>query len=339
MGIDISSGTITRCRDTEMTIRVALAGDTMLGRGVAAALEHVEPASIVSPRLGDLIRAADLFVLNLECCVSERGARWPDPNKAFFFRAPPVAVRLLTDLGVSCVTLANNHALDFGEQALLDTVDRLRAAGIATVGAGGDVEAARAPVELEVNGFRLGVFGLTDHPSDYAASPSRAGVAYDDLHRGIPDWLVDGIGSFGVDAVLVTPHWGPNMTSTPVPHVRAAADDLVGAGATLVAGHSAHVFHGVNGPILYDLGDFLDDYATDPLLRNDLGLVFFVILDRAAPPRVEAVPIKVGYCATDLAEGEEARWIAERLRAACRRFAADVRENRGWLEVSPSADG
>jgi poly-gamma-glutamate synthesis protein (capsule biosynthesis protein) len=99
------------------------------------------------------------------------------------------------------------------------------------------------------------------------------------------------------------------------------------------------VFHGVNGRILYDLGDFLDDYATDPLLRNDLGLVFFVTLDRAAPPRVEAVPIKVGYCATDLAEGEEARWIAERLRASCRRFGADVRAHHGWLEVSPPVDG
>jgi poly-gamma-glutamate synthesis protein (capsule biosynthesis protein) len=85
----------------------------MLGRGVAAALEHVEPASIVSPRLADLTRAADLLVLNLECCVSERGAQWPDPSKPFFFRAPPIAVRLLVHLGVSCVTLANNHALDF----------------------------------------------------------------------------------------------------------------------------------------------------------------------------------------------------------------------------------
>jgi poly-gamma-glutamate synthesis protein (capsule biosynthesis protein) len=322
-----------------MTVRVALAGDTMLGRGVAAELEHVEPGSLVSPRLASLTRAADLFVLNLECCVSERGARWPDPNKAFFFRAPPVAVRLLTDLGVSCVTLANNHALDFGEEALLDTVDHLRAAGIATVGAGPDIEAARAPVVLEVDGFRLGVFGLTDHPAGYAASASRGGVAYEDLEQGVPDWLLDGIRSIPADAVLVTPHWGPNMTPAPVPHVRAAADDLVGAGATLVAGHSAHVFHGVNGRILYDLGDFLDDYATDPLLRNDLGLVFFVTLDRAAPPRVEAVPIKVGYCATDLAEGEEARWIAERLRASCRRFGADVRAHHGWLEVSPPVDG
>jgi poly-gamma-glutamate capsule biosynthesis protein CapA/YwtB (metallophosphatase superfamily) len=317
-----------------MTVTVALAGDTMLGRGVAAELEHVEPGSLVSPPLARLTRAADLFVLNLECCVSERGTPWPDPNKPFFFRAPPIAVRLLSHLGVSCVTLANNHALDFGEEALLDTVDHLRAAGIATVGAGADIEAARAPVVLEADGFRLAVFGFTDHPAAYAAGSSHGGVAYHDLERGVPDWLLDGIRSIRADAVLVTPHWGPNMTPAPVPHVRAAAPELVGAGATLVAGHSAHVFHGVNGRILYDLGDFLDDYATDPLLRNDLGLVFFVTLDRSAPPRIRAVPIKVGYCATDLARGEEASWIADRFRSSCRVFGARVRVNdEGWLDV------
>lgn len=325
--------------DAEMTVTVALAGDTMLGRGVSAALEDVEPGSLVSPRLADLTRAADLFVLNLECCMSDRGTRWPDPRKPFFFRAPPVAVGLLTHLGVSCVTLANNHALDFGEEALLDTVSHLRAAGIATVGAGADLEAARAPAVLEADGFRLGVFGVTDHPAGYAASPSRAGVAYVDLGQGIPHWLLGGIRSIRADAVLVTPHWGPNMTSAPVARVRAAAEDLLEAGATLVAGHSAHVFHGVNGRILYDLGDFLDDYATDPLLRNDLGLVFFVTLDRSTTPRVQAVPIKIGYCATDLAEGEEASWIADRFRSSCRAFGSDVRANEGRLEVSPPADG
>ena len=317
-----------------MTVTVALAGDTMLGRGVAEALEHVEPASLVSPRLADLTRAADLFVLNLECCVSERGSRWANRDNAFFFRAPPVAVRLLTHLGVSCVTLANNHALDFGEEALLETVGRLQAAGIATVGAGADIEAARAPAVLEADGFRLGVYGVTDHPAEYAASSSRGGVAYEDLERGVPDWLLDGIRSIRAEAVLVTPHWGPNMTTAPVPYVRVAADELVGAGATIVAGHSAHVFHGVRGRILYDLGDFLDDYATDPLLRNDLGLLFFVTLDHSVPPRVEAVPIKVGYCATDLAVGEEASWIADRFRSSCRAFNTHVRVNdEGWLDV------
>ena len=111
------------------------------------------------------------------------------------------------------------------------------------------------------------------------------------------------------EVVLVTPHWGPNMTSEPVRHVRRAADALVDAGATLVAGHSAHVPHGVAGPVLYDLGDFLDDYRVDPRLRNDLGLLFLVTLDGHGPIRLEALPLKLEFCHTRLASGEDAAWL------------------------------
>jgi len=100
------------------------------------------------------------------------------------------------------------------------------------VGAGEDERAARQPAVLDAGGFRLGVLGITDHPSDFAAAPDRPGVAYADLHSGVPDWIIDTIQGHEKEAMLVTPHWGPNMTKEPVPHVRAAASALVGAGAT-----------------------------------------------------------------------------------------------------------
>jgi poly-gamma-glutamate synthesis protein (capsule biosynthesis protein) len=122
------------------------------------------------------------------------------------------------------------------------------------------------------------------------------------------------------------------MTSEPRPYVRAAADDLRDAGATLVAGHSAHVFHGVEGNVLYDVGDFLDDYAVDRELRNDLGLLFLVELD-PAPRRIEAVPLKLEYCHTRLAVGDDAAWIRRRFRGACAAFGTEVREESGRLVV------
>lgn len=85
---------------------------------------------------------------DLVCCISERGKRWLDPAKPFFFRAPPAAVEALAYLGVDAVTLANDHALDFGVTALLDTLVHLEAPGIACVGAGADLAAARRPVML-----------------------------------------------------------------------------------------------------------------------------------------------------------------------------------------------
>jgi poly-gamma-glutamate synthesis protein (capsule biosynthesis protein) len=318
-----------------VSITVALVGDTMLGRSVAERLKAAAPESLIHPAIVEAARSADLFVLNLECCISERGRPWPRPEKPFFFRAPPAAVRTLTHLGVDCVTLANNHALDFGEEALLDTFDNLAAAGIAWAGAGPDVEGARRPVILQSNGFRLAVVGATDHPEDFAAGPGRPGVAFADLWDAVPEWLVASVrrARAEADAVLVTPHWGPNMTPEPVPHVRVAAGALVEAGATLVAGHSAHVFHGVQGPVLFDLGDFLDDYVVDPVLRNDLGLLFLVTLDQRGPIRLEAVPLRLEFCFTRPADGEDAAWISRRFGDACRAMGTEVSEGDGRLIV------
>ena len=298
-------------------MRLALAGDTMLGRGVADALLSGDPRRLVDEEVAASTRAADLFVLNLECAVSDRGSPWPDPDKPFFFRAPPRAVRLLTYLGVSGVTLANNHALDFGPTALLDTLDHLHRAGIATVGAGRDLGEARAPMVLSTPEGTVGVIGVTDHPYEYGAGEDSPGVAFADLRNAPPAWPARAIAGLGTDVVLVTPHWGPNMVDAPVPHVRAAAAAFLDAGATLVAGHSAHVFHGVGPRVLYDLGDFLDDYAVDPGLRNDLGMLFFVDIDRGRPRRVEAVPLALDYCHTRLATGSAADWVAARFIRAC----------------------
>lgn len=108
----------------------------MLGRGVADQLALRAPEQLFADEVVAVADSADLFVVNLECAISDRGRPWPDPAKPFFFRAPPRAVGALVHLGVTCVTLANNHALDYGADALLDTIGHLTAAGIATVGAG-----------------------------------------------------------------------------------------------------------------------------------------------------------------------------------------------------------
>jgi poly-gamma-glutamate capsule biosynthesis protein CapA/YwtB (metallophosphatase superfamily) len=300
----------------------------MLGRKVAERIVCEGPKGLVAEDVLALTRGVDLFVLNLECCISERGTPWPDPTKPFFFRAPPAAIEVLRELGVDCVTLANNHALDYGPEALLDTLGHLSSAGIACVGAGRNIEQARAPALLDANGLRLAVLGCSDHPPEFAATRESPGIAY-----GL-EWVAEAVGPLDADAVLVTPHWGPNMTLEPRRYVRRAAASLRTAGATLVAGHSAHVFHGVQQGILFDLGDFLDDYAVDSELRNDLGLLFLVTLDRGGLRRLEAVPLKLDFCHTRIAEGDDASWIRRRFRAACATLGTEVGEDDGRLVVS-----
>jgi poly-gamma-glutamate synthesis protein (capsule biosynthesis protein) len=310
-----------------MTATLALAGDTMLGRGVADVLLADPEAPLFAPEVAARLQDADAAVLNLECCISDRGTRWPDPRKPFFFRAPPVAARRLAELGVDAVTLANNHALDYGPTALLDTLRHLADAGIAAVGAGADEVSAREPLTLRCGELQLRVVAFSDHPASYAAGPAKPGIAFADLSRGLPD--------VGPGPVLVTPHWGPNMTPEPVRHVRRAAEQLVAAGATLVAGHSAHVFQGVAPRVLFDLGDFIDDYRVDRRLRNDLGLLWLIELDSSGPRRIRALPLALDFCFTRVASPSEADWIERRLRRLCAPFGTMVdRCDDGLIEVS-----
>jgi poly-gamma-glutamate capsule biosynthesis protein CapA/YwtB (metallophosphatase superfamily) len=319
-----------------MPLRLALAGDTMLGRGVAQRLRTDSRAPLVAPEVAEAVTSADLFVLNLECCISERGERLADPRKPFFFRAPPVAAERLAELGVDAVTLANNHTLDYGPVALLDTLDHLDRAGIAHVGAGADADTARAPATIAAGAGRLRVVAASDHPAGCAAGPGRPGIAYADLRGGdVPAWLLDATQPGpGADDVLVMPHWGPNMRAEPLAIVRRAAAALVAAGATLVAGHSAHVFQGVAGRVLYDLGDFVDDYAVDGALRNDLGLLWLVTIEDGRPRRLEALPLTLGYCHTRLATGDDATWVARRFRELCARLGTEAGHEEGRCVVS-----
>ena len=218
----------------------------------------------------------------------------------------------------------------------MDTLEHLAGAGIRVVGAGADQAQAREPVVLPAGELRIGIQGVTDHPADFAAGPDRPGVAYADLRRGVPSWLTQGVRALRerAEVVLVTPQWGPNMVPAPVPHVRAAGHILVEAGATLVAGHSAHVVHGIAGPVLYDIGDFLDDYAVHPKLRNDLGLLFLVTVDADGPVHAEAVPLALEFCHTRLARGAEHTWMAEWFTAACVALGTPVTQRDGRLVVS-----
>jgi poly-gamma-glutamate capsule biosynthesis protein CapA/YwtB (metallophosphatase superfamily) len=301
---------------------IGLLGDVMLGRLVAEHLDRGRPERVWSDELAALCRSCDALLCNLECCISGHGSRTTRiPQKPFFFRAPPAAVDALAAIGTSAVTLANNHALDYETPALGHTLEHLAAAGIATVGAGRDVRRARQGAVVSAGGLRLGLLGATDHPVEYAATPDSPGVAFAGLSAELPEWLSSELARLRADADLVVafPHWGHNMTTAPAPWQRERARDLIEAGADLVAGHSAHVFHGigsVDGRLaLYDLGDALDDYAIDPRLRNDLGIL--ALWRPRSDPELELVGLELRFCETGLAYGPAADWIAARLERAC----------------------
>ena len=324
---------------------IGLLGDVMLGRGVATKLESACPEELWSPRLRALCASLDLVVCNLECCISARGVPTRRiPGKPFFFRGPPAAVDVLAAVGVRAAGLANNHALDFEEDAFADTLALLGAAGIATTGGGYGRDAARRGAVVAAGDVTVGLVAFTDHPLEYAAGTASWGTAYAPLHSGAPAWLRDELARLRAccDLVIAFPHWGPNMEVRPAGWQRTCAADLQDAGADLVAGHSAHVFQGVGwtaaGPLLYDLGDAIDDYMIDPVLRNDLGVLAIWRPYAPAGERLELVGLRLEHAFTGLAGGEDADWIAARLTEACAQLgtvAERVGEQR--FRVAPAS--
>jgi poly-gamma-glutamate capsule biosynthesis protein CapA/YwtB (metallophosphatase superfamily) len=258
-----------------------------------------------------LLLSADLRVINLECAITEHRRLWSRTPKVFHFRADPVAVEVLRAARVDACSLANNHTLDFEERGLLDTLDNLEAAGIRYAGAGRDAEEAARPVLLD-GGIALVAF--TDNEPPFAAGPDRPGTNYLPVStepavlRRVEEVMV-AAREAGARTVIFSNHWGPNMVARPPEAFRRFARAVVDLGADVYYGHSAHVFQGVEvyrgRPILYDTGDFIDDYAVDPNLRNDRSFLFRLSLEGGEFKRLELFPVVLPYARVELAAGDE----------------------------------
>ena len=111
------------------------------------------------------------------------------------------------------------------------------------------------------------------------------------------------------------------MLAQPIPAFRAFAHRVIEAGADVFWGHSAHVVQGIEvwhgKPILYDTGDFVDDYAVDPELRNDLSGLFLLRVQPPAVARIDIIPVAIGRCQVNRARGADRDWFVERFAALC----------------------
>lgn len=304
-----------------MGLRMVVLGDVMLGRGVDEVLKRVPPEHVWGDTL-DIIREADYVLVNLECALTLHAHPWDRRLKAFYFKADPEpAVAALAAAGVTCACIANNHTLDFQERGLVDTLDTLDAAGICRAGAGRDVAEARAPAYREVRGFTVALVAFTDNEPDFAATPERPGVNYFPVKPDTPAVapLLAAVeeAKANADIVIVSAHWGPNMRFRPAREFRTLAHRLIDAGAGIIHGHSAHNFQGIElykgKPILYDTGDFIDDYAVDPIFRNDQSLIFALDFDGARVENIELYPVHLDFAQTNLATGYEFDEIAARM--------------------------
>jgi poly-gamma-glutamate capsule biosynthesis protein CapA/YwtB (metallophosphatase superfamily) len=306
-------------------ITLALTGDAMLGRRVAEVLNDrmrpEEPWGDVMP----LLDAADLRIINLECAITDNEQPWTRTPKVFHFRAEPSAIGTLRTARIDACSLANNHTLDFEEQGLLDTLEHLDAAGIRHAGAGRNRDEAADPAILTVRAdhkHRVALLAFTDNEPPFAAGPDRPGTNYlpvslrPDVLRRV-ERTVSYVREMGVDTIIFSNHWGSNMVQRPKEIFRRFARAVMDREVDIYYGHSAHVFQGVEiyrgKPILYDTGDFIDDYAVDPKLRNDWSFLFQLSVEERRFERLDLTPVKLSYARVDLATGGERETILDRM--------------------------
>lgn len=247
---------------------LAFAGDVMFSEQSVAAYDKNGVLALADADMLSLMQEADLFMINEEFPFSLRGEAMED--KQYTFRTDPKYVSIFQELGVDLVTVANNHALDFGRDAFCDTLDTLKDADITCVGGGYNFTEASAPAVSTVHGQSFAIFAATRvSPSyDWYATDSQPGLfqTYDPARLNAAIAEADAL----YDHVIVFVHWGIERNETPEDYQRSLARGYIDAGADLIVGCHPHVLQGFEYykgvPILYSLGNYLFGNRSDDTL-------------------------------------------------------------------------
>lgn len=256
---------------------------------------------ILSEYLEQEMVDADMTVTNNEFAFSTGGTKASD--KQFTFRVNPTYVSALQDMGVDVASLANNHALDYGQEALVDTFTTLDHAGISYVGAGETKERAEEAVYVEAGGRTVGVLSASRviPVASWNIDNRQPGLfcTYDSTR------LVERIKEVKeeCDYVVVFVHWGIERANNPEEYQRNLAKQYIDAGVDLVVGNHPHVPQGIEYykgvPIVYSLGNYIfnqnmvDTYALK------------VLWDIEGNTTLQVVPIDTANYYTSELSGDE----------------------------------
>jgi poly-gamma-glutamate synthesis protein (capsule biosynthesis protein) len=268
---------------------IAAVGDIMLGGRAEPVLRGRGPAYPFRSVL-PVLKQADVIVGNLESPISTRGEAVK--NKKFTLRAGPIAVDALKEAGIRVVTLANNHAMDFGPLALQDTLTSLSENGILFSGAGMNLDDARSPALLRIGGRTLAFlsYSLT-FPLEFFAAPARPGTA-----PGYADYVQEDIQKARgmADIVVVSFHWGAEVMFAAKDYQIALGRQAIDWGADLVLGHHPHVLQELElykgRLIAYSLGNFVFGSESD---RTNASIILLCTFKGNTFVKAEAVPLDV----------------------------------------------
>jgi poly-gamma-glutamate capsule biosynthesis protein CapA/YwtB (metallophosphatase superfamily) len=321
-------------------ITIAAVGDLMLGGRTGPFLEQYGP-DYPFQEVMPVLRQADLVAGNLESPISTRGIAVE--NKKFTLRAGPAAAPALKSAGIRVVSLANNHAMDFGPLALQDTLAALDENAVLYTGAGMDLDDARAPAIIKMKGKTLAFlsYSLT-FPLEFFASAGQPGTA-----PGYADFVKADIEKVRptADLVVVSFHWGAELVTAAKDYQIELGRHAIDWGADLVLGHHPHVLQELEvykgRLIAYSLGNFVFGSESN---RTNTSMILLLTFRGNTLAKVEAVPIDVNNYRVKYQPkvllGKAAGDVLDSINAASARFKTTLERtgDRGVL-VIPSRTG
>jgi poly-gamma-glutamate capsule biosynthesis protein CapA/YwtB (metallophosphatase superfamily) len=266
---------------------VFAAGDIYLGWHISDLMKKHGTAYPFS-RLTDEIGRHDIAIANLESVISSRGK--PSWIKNFMFRISPEEGSALRESGIDVVSVANNHTMDFGREAFVDTLRSLEDMKIAYAGGGRKASAAMQPAIFEKGGTRIAFLAYSAWPSPLtAAAQDKAGIAHLEIEKVIEDIKkMKGQGAL----VLVSVHWGTQHTEKLEAGQVPMAHAMIDAGADAVLGHHSHCPQPVEiykgKPVFYSLGNFVFGRWNRDMKHNISAVLKF---EGKALESVEILPV------------------------------------------------
>lgn len=243
-------------------MKILIAGDFCPRNRVAAAFESADYASVLEEVKG-VISQADYSIVNFECPVVISDAK-PIEKEGPNLRCTPKGVEAVKYAGFNCVTLANNHFLDFGEKGVKETIDILESRGIDHVGGGMNLKEASQILYKNFSGQRLAIVNCCEHEFSIATATSAGSNPLNPVQQ----YYAIKEAQQNADRVLVIIHGGHEHFQLPSPRMVETYRFFVDSGADAVVNHHQHCFSGYEvyhgKPIFYGLGNFCFDLSKTP---------------------------------------------------------------------------
>lgn len=270
------------------TLNITLVGDLFLGNWIEKYIQ--KDPSYPYLHIASILEQSDLLIGNLEAPLSLKGEVYV--AKTYTLHCHPQTVQVLKAGGFDAVTLANNHIMDFGPSALMETIAVLTEHNIKYAGTGADIKQARTPAYLEKCGFKIALLAYNNTlPLEFNASDSTPGTA-----PGRWEYIETDIkkAKAAADIVIVSFHWSAELLKEPKPYQRSLARLSIDSGADLVFGHHPHVIQGIeiykNRVIAYSLGNFIFSSYSKKVKDS---IILQVRMTKDGPQAVTIFPINV----------------------------------------------